>query len=192
MDDGQSVETTTTATTDAEASARGRVSAVLDALAGNGLGGTFLALAVIGVLVLGLSQGCDSGNFIRVQTPPTVRARNADIPPSMTLNDSLALYEAWKANTLAQDREWAKRLSKAAEFQSILGSLQTDALAYATPFLGGLPGGSLMVGALGALGGLFLPKPGTQRRIDAAYDMGRTETEKTVQAVGSGAGAGGG
>lgn len=133
----------------------------------------FLALAgiMLGAMVLG--SGCDTGDMIKVRPPASVVG--GDVKPVMSLNDAIAAYEQWKAAVVIEDRQWFEKLGKGVEVQSVLGSLISDGMAYAAPALGGLPGGALIVGALTGIGGLLLPKPGTQKRIDAAYDMGRAD-----------------
>lgn len=138
----------------------------------------FLAVAGIALIGMGLASGCDTGDMIKVRPPASVVG--GDIKPVMSLNDAIGAYEQWKAAVIIEDRQWAEKLGKAAEFQSVLGSLVSDGMAYVAPALGGLPGGALIVGALTGIGGLLLPKPGTQKRIDAAYNAGRIEATTGV------------
>lgn len=156
--------------------------------------GTATIALIVAVGLMGsmfLLSGCDMGDAIRVRTPAVIRMQPPDVPSSMSLNDALGAYDAWKALVMTQDRAWAESLSRAEQWRSVLGSLTTDALAYAAPFLGGLPGGTLIAAAAAGFAGLMFPKPGTTKKIETIasqnYDMGRKEALDTIKSANGGA-----
>lgn len=93
--------------------------------------------------------------------------------------------DAFRKDTERAGLAFASRIDRARQTADLIGAAVNDGLTQAAQsgVLASVPGGAIATGLLGALAGLFLKKPGTQKEIDAAYDAGRKDAVADAKAV---------
>jgi uncharacterized membrane-anchored protein YhcB (DUF1043 family) len=138
-----------------------------------------IALVAIGVYVL---IGCEP----KVQIPGRI-ADQMNVDTELPLKTARTLLEDFRAESerrVAEDAADLERLSgsihDAEVWQANMSAVLWGAIDTAAGQAQAIPGANLVLPSLFALLGLFLPKPGTQKKIDAAYDAGRGETLTTL------------
>lgn len=160
------------------------VSPVLDFI-GSNKGLAIIGSALVGSIVFVTMIGCEP----KVQIPGRIQTQmkvDAELPlkTARTLLDD---FRAQSEENVKRDAADLERLSgsiaEAEAWQANMSAILWGALDTAGESAKALPGMQLILPSLFGLLGLFLPKPGTQKKIDAAYDAGRTDTVQTLASV---------
>ena len=93
--------------------------------------------------------------------------------------------ESFRKDTERAGLAFASRIDRARQTADMIGAAINDGLTAANPsgVLSAVPGGAILTGLLGGLAGLFIKSPGTQKKIDESYDLGRKDALNDVKAV---------
>jgi hypothetical protein len=142
------------------------------------------AVAIGAVVGLCFAGGCRLDEIITVDVPPEVQ-ESTGVGPKVTLRDAPQVREKHIFNfTQGLDR-FDENYADSSLLYEIASSALNSGAQIAVPALGEVPGGAILVGLLGGLGGLFLKRPGEGKAIksaeDAGYDMGRAETLNSLR-----------
>lgn len=142
----------------------------------------FGLLAVATIVMLNL-QGCSIDRLVKHPVPPGMQEANGG-EAVVSMADSPFVRDRFLAGVESNLSQYDLAAADAAIFAEILNS----AVSLGIQELGtsALPGGTLLLGLLGTLGGLYLPKPGTEKRIaqekEASFNTGMArERDRTVQ-----------
>lgn len=139
----------------------------------------FVCVAVGGLLLLAL-QGCDLRSAITVEVPPAVGSV-AGYEGTIKLAQADQVVSAWRGYVERNTQALEAAISDAEERYTALRSLTELGLQAASTAAAPLPGGALILSGLSLLGGLFIPKPGSQEQLrrekedsyNAGLDRGR-------------------
>lgn len=128
--------------------------------------GLLIVIGIVGViLTMSACSGTKMTDFIRYQNPKQVQ-KALNVPKTQTLTEAPMTIEQWElyvnqgTNELISNVEDAQALADF--FQGVItgGLAQLEASASAAGPLGGT-----IVAGLGVLGGLFLKRPGEEKRV---------------------------
>lgn len=145
----------------------------------------FTGLAVAVALCVSVLQGCDLRTLVTLNVPPEARTL-LSIPADerMTYADADSVFSRWEAFVTRVTADLAESIDGAEQRYAMLESLTDTGLNVLSDEVSSFPGGGLLIGALGGLGGLFLNKPGTKKRENrqkqTAYAHG-VQAAKAVQ-----------
>ncbi len=126
---------------------------------------TFAVIAVGFVLTAALLmgvQGCSIDRLVKHEVPASIVGMNGG-ESQVSLADSPFLRERFLNDVETTIRQYDVAAEEAAIFAAILSS----AVSFGVTELGSsaLPGGTALLGLLGMAGALFLPKPGSQTKL---------------------------
>ena len=131
----------------------------------------FLLLLAGSVAVAALAQGCRLSDFVRVNVPAGVRAATA-APATVPLTDAPATFEQWQLFVTQNTERFAQNIDQANAVFGFLASIVNTGATIGQQQAATFPGGAILVGAIGMGAGLFVDRPGTKKRIDAARNSG--------------------
>lgn len=142
-----------------------------------------LSIAFIAASV-GIS-GCQLDKLIKVDVPTKVQAA-VESPEQVPLAESQVLWDEWAAYVKTNSDALKARISDAQGQYATVTSLTSMGLEAATGAASTLPGGALIVAGLTGLGGLFLKRPGTDRKMqeekqasyNKGFEIGRLKNEQ--------------
>tara|TARA_R100000654_G_scaffold591_1_gene2354 strand:+ start:4525 stop:4995 length:471 start_codon:yes stop_codon:yes gene_type:complete len=125
----------------------------------------FGGLALVAGLSVSALQGCDLKTLVDVNVPPEARAA-LKIPADqkVTYAEAGAVFGQWEQYVQRVTADLSEGIAGAEERYALLQSVADTGLNALSDEVSSFPGGALLVGALGGLGGLFLNKPGTKKR----------------------------
>tara|TARA_R100000664_G_scaffold19967_1_gene29159 strand:- start:4604 stop:5056 length:453 start_codon:yes stop_codon:yes gene_type:complete len=119
------------------------------------------ALALLALLAL---NGCNLKSAVKVDVPPGVAdALQLDIPARLVQADQIAAD--WESYVERNTKALGIAISDAEDRYVALRSISDLGLQAAAGATQTLPGGALLLSGLTLLGGLFIPKPGSQAQL---------------------------
>jgi len=133
----------------------------------------FLSFALIAGLVITALQACNLQEFVTLDAPQAV-TDSVGIPEGerVTYADADRVWRLWTEWVQLNTARLEASMSDSEERYAVLQNLASTGLGAISQEAGNLPGGGLLVGALGALGGLFLKDPRAKAREAEAYKRG--------------------
>jgi len=144
----------------------------------------FGGLALCAALVVASLQGCDLRSLVTVSVPPEARTLlGIDQDKAITYAEAPALFEKWEQYVSRITADLSEGISGARERYELLQSVTDTGLNALSEEVGNFPGGALLVGALGGLGGLFINKPGTRKRENKQKQVAYSHGVKAAKAV---------
>ena len=136
----------------------------------------FIGLAVVVGGVLALLQGCDLGSLVKVDVPSPV-SEAIGLPESVSYSNAEAAWNEWKLFVQINSDRMAAEIKAGRERFELLQSVANTGLEALTENASLVPGGGLLVGVLGGVGGLFIRRPGDKKReveaVKAAFEHGK-------------------
>jgi len=159
---------------------------IFDYIKENATGVTILSVTFAACFGLALAAGCSLSDIVKVNVPPTVQ-EVTNTKSQVTLTQAPYVRERYINNVTTAIAEFDANIEQASAFRDFAASLLNTGFSAGEGALAGVPGGALLVGALGALGGLFLKKPGTDAAIQAEKEASFHAGQRKAQALLAGA-----
>ena len=133
----------------------------------------FFSLALVAGLAISALQACNLQEFVTLDAPPAV-TESVGIPEGerVTYADADRVWRLWTEWVQLNTARLEASISDSGERYAVLRDLASTGLGAISQEAGNLPGGGLLVGALGALGGLFLKDPRAKTREAEAFKRG--------------------
>jgi len=127
-----------------------------------------LSGAVAAGLLVSVLQGCSLDEWVKVDVPEPVRvALNVPEGEAVSVGSSQVVRMRWAEFVERQTEELDQEIGDSVERYDFLASLADTGLGVLGQEASHIPGGGLLVAALGGLGGLFLRKPGDGKKLRA-------------------------
>jgi len=123
-----------------------------------------IALAILFIAVAMLVQGCDLQRMVKFEVPPGV-ATAVDSPEKETLANAQVVWEEWTAYVDRNSNRLSASIEDANKRFAIISSLTDTGLGFITSSASSLPGGAFIVSGISMLAGLFLKRPGEDKRV---------------------------
>jgi hypothetical protein len=146
----------------------------------------FIGLAVVVGGVLALLQGCDLGSLVKVDVPAPV-SEAIGLPESVSYANAEAAWNEWKLFVQINSDRMAAEIEAGRERFELLQSVANTGLEALTENASLVPGGGLLVGVLGGVGGLFIRRPGDKKRAQKeraeAFNHGMAAEHHRLEAV---------
>lgn len=146
----------------------------------------FIGLAVVVAGVLAMLQGCDLATLVRVKVPEPVQEA-IGVPESVSYANAEAAWNEWKLYVQINSDRLAAEIDAGRERFELLQTVANTGLDALTENAALVPGGGLLVGVLGGLGGLFIRRPGDKKRAQAeraqAFNHGMAAEHQRLEAV---------
>jgi hypothetical protein len=147
-------------------------------------------LTVIVALFMATLSGCDLRKMIDLDVPPAV-AQSIDPagalpgpgvdPKYYTLADADRVVEDWKRFVDTATRQLEASIDAANERHAVLASVVDLGVATVNEIAPTLPGGAFFVGGLSLLTGIFLKRPGEDKRVakekEDSYNAGMKKAQ---------------
>lgn len=134
----------------------------------------FLGLAVVVAGVLAMLQGCDLATLVRVKVPEPVQEA-IGVPESVSYANAEAAWNEWKLYVQINSDRLAAEIDAGRERFELLQTVANTGLEALTENAALVPGGGVLVGVLGGLGGLFIRRPGDKKKMVEAVQKGFQE-----------------
>jgi hypothetical protein len=157
---------------------------IFDALTGKHMLKVYAVLAA-GAVVVFMFAGCEP----KVQIPGRI-AEQMQVDGELPLKTARTLLEDFRARSeenVKRDAQDLERLSgsiaDAEAWQANMNALLWMGVDAASGQAQAIPGLGAVIPIVTGLLGLFMPRPRERKLVDAAYDMGRGDTLKTLAAV---------
>ena len=124
--------------------------------------------AVAAGLLVSVLQGCSLDEWVKVDVPEPVRvALNVPEGEAVSVGSAQVVRMRWAEFVERQTEELDQEIGDSVERYEFLASLADTGLGVLGQEASHIPGGGLLVAALGGLGGLFLRKPGDGKKLRA-------------------------
>ena len=128
----------------------------------------YLSGAVAAGLLVSVLQGCSLDEWVKVDVPEPVRvALNVPEGEAVSVGSAQVVRMRWAEFVERQTDELDREIGDSVERYEFLASLADTGLGVLGQEASHIPGGGLLVAALGGLGGLFLRKPGDGKKLRA-------------------------
>ena len=119
-------------------------------------------------LLVSVLQGCSLDEWVKVDVPEPVRvALNVPEGEAVSVGSAQVVRIRWAEFVERQTEELDQEIGDSVERYEFLASLADTGLGVLGQEASHIPGGGLLVAALGGLGGLFLRKPGDGKKLRA-------------------------
>jgi len=146
-----------------------------------------IAGSVVFLLFASAVSGCQVDDFVKVDVPNGIVEATAS-EPTIPLAKADATLEDWKAYVERNTRQFADEIDRGAETAAVIRSITETGISVIDGASSTLPGGAIVSTGLALLGGLFLKRPGEEKRIrtekENSYNAGLdTATSKMAKAV---------
>lgn len=144
----------------------------------------FGGLALVAGLTVSALQGCDLKSLVSVHVPPGARAAlNIPADQEITYAEAGAVFGQWQQFVERETADLSESIEGAQERYALLQSVADTGLNALSDEVSSFPGGALLVGALGGLGGLFLNKPGTRKKENRQKQVAYAHGVQAAKAV---------
>jgi len=141
-------------------------------------------------LFLGNASGSDLRKSVDLEVPAQVRAAldgvsdPAKPAPEYSLADADRIASEWEAFVRTGTAQLEASISDAQERHAVLASVVDLGVVAVNEVAPTLPGGAFLVGGLSLLTGLFLKRPGEDKRVakekEDSYNAGMKKAEQLV------------
>jgi hypothetical protein len=150
---------------------------------------SLMVFTVLVALFLGTMQGCDLRELTSLEVPPSVSQvlDPGGPPPEYTLADADRIVDDWRRFVDTSTRQLEDALADANERHAVLASVVDLGIATVNEVAPTLPGGAFLVGGLSLLTGLFLKRPGEDKRVakekEDSYNAGIELGKKIAEEI---------
>ena len=134
----------------------------------------FFGLAAVVAGCVSLLQGCDLATLVRVDVPEPVQEA-IGVPDSVSYADAESAWNEWKLFVQINSDRMAAEIEAGRERFELLQSVANTGLEALSENASLFPGGGLLVGVLGTVGGLFVRRPGDKKKMVQAVQKGFQE-----------------
>jgi len=134
----------------------------------------FLGLAAVVAGCVSLLQGCDLATLVRIDVPEPVQEA-IGVPDSVSYADAESAWNEWKLFVQINSDRMASEIEAGRERFELLQSVANTGLEALSENASLFPGGGLIVGVLGGVGGLFVRRPGDKKKMVQAVQKGFQE-----------------
>lgn len=166
---------------------------MIDLIKQNRVAVSLVILTVVVALALATLSGCDLRKMVDLDVPPAV-AQSIDpagalpgpgvSPVEYTLADADRVVEDWRRFVDTATRQLEASIDAANERHAVLASVVDLGVATVNEVAPTLPGGAFLVGGLSLLTGLFLKRPGEDKRVakekEDSYNAGIEKAKATI------------
>jgi hypothetical protein len=146
----------------------------------------FLGLAAVVAGCVSLLQGCDLATLVRIDVPEPVQEA-IGVPGSVSYAEAESAWNEWKLFVQINSDRMASQIEAGRERFELLQSVANTGLEALSENASLFPGGGLLVGVLGGVGGLFIRRPGDKKKAQAervqAFQHGMTAEHQRLEAV---------
>lgn len=125
-------------------------------------------------------NGVTLSDLVEVEVPQGVQEETGE-PAKVSLSKAPFVRQRYVDNVKNNLAEFDQDISDAQLFADFAGGLLNTGLTLAEGPLQGVPMGGVLFAALGGLSGLFVRAPGTQKKIDEAWDEASAKTREAMQ-----------
>jgi hypothetical protein len=151
----------------------------------------FVTMLIASTVIVGailVAQGCDLRKAVDLDVPPQVAAsidpQNLTEPIDYTYADADRVAEEWKRFVDTATKQLEASLNDAAERHSMLVSLVDMGVVTVNEIAPTLPGGAFLVGGLSLITGIFLKRPGEDKRVmkekEDSYNAGLKKAKQLL------------
>ena len=123
-----------------------------------------IALTILFIAVAMLVQGCDLQRMVKFEVPSGVAAA-VDSPEQETLANAQVVWEEWTAYVDRNSNRLSASIEDANNRFAVISSLTNTGLGFISDSAASLPGGAFIVSGISMLAGLFLKRPGEDKRV---------------------------
>ena len=124
--------------------------------------------AILIIAVLTSFTGCSVDDLVTLDPPAKVRELVLDPEKRYTIADSEEVWESWNHLVKLQTDKLARETERAQESAALLASVLDTSVGFVQDNAALFPGGAIIAGLAGMAAGVFVPKPGTKKKLDAA------------------------
>jgi len=152
-----------------------------------------LMASMLGIVSIGLviAQGCDLRSMVGVDVPQDVKATIAatpeDVDREYTLKEIDFVVNEWRAYVARNNAYLEAAIQDAEERYALAENLVNMGITIGSETASTLPGGAIIVSGLSLLTGLFLKRPGEDKRVskekEDSYNAGLEEGRRIAAAV---------
>ena len=116
-----------------------------------------------------LSQGCDLAQIVKVDVPRDMKVAVDvdDLEKPISLTEAEMIWADWQRYVESNNEKFRKAVDSANERYTVLASVTNIGLEFASQGASALPGGAFLISGLTLLTGLFLKRPGEDKRVAA-------------------------
>jgi hypothetical protein len=164
-----------------------------DLIKQNRVAASLVALTLVVALGLAILSGCDLRKMVDLDVPPAV-SQSIDPagafpapgvePREYTLADADRVVEDWQRFVDTATRQLMASIEVSQERHAVLASVVDLGVATVNEVAPSLPGGAFLVGGLSLLTGLFLKRPGEDKRVakekEDSYNAGIAKAKETI------------
>ena len=133
----------------------------------------FLVLALLAGLGVAVLQSCNLQDLVHLDIPePVLHAISIPDDERLTVSDADRVWSMWSEWVAQNSYLLTTEIEDGQERYEVLASMASTGLEVVSAQAATVPGGGLLIGALGALGGLFIKDPRSRKREIEAYKQG--------------------
>ena len=140
--------------------------------------------SILLITVLTAFTGCSLDDLVTLDPPPKVRELVLEPDTRYTVADSEEVWDSWNAFVKTQTDKLARETERAQESAALLASVLDTSVGFVQDNAALFPGGAIIAGLAGMAAGVFVPKPGTKKKLDdAKREALETSTEKLTNVL---------
>lgn len=152
---------------------------------------TMIAITMTVITALFMAQGCDLRSMTKLEVPPDIKGLIAQGPEDVDREYTLAevdfVVTEWRSYVDRNNGYILAAVKDAEERYALAGSLIDLGVGIGTEAASTLPGGAIIVSGLTLLTGLFMKRPGEDKRVskekEDSYNAGLEEGRRLAEAV---------
>ena len=146
----------------------------------------FASICVLGLLVLTTVNGCDLQKMVKFDVPPAVREVTGS-EKQETLANSAFVWSEWESHVKTNSDRLASSIDDANSRIAVIQNLTNLGLGVLGDNMGGIPGGAMIMSTITLLGGLFMKRPGEDKRVNKekedSYNAGMAVAKDIIEEV---------
>lgn len=155
----------------------------------NRIGILIIVLGVVALLGIASMQGCNLGDIVTTDVPPTVQDVVPGTDATSSLNEAVRIRGRYVHEVTTALGEFDENIAEASLVRDTIASFLNTGIEVSSGPLATIPGGGFLALGLGSLGGLFLRKPGTtaliQQEKEASFNAGLKKAQQVAVAAGT-------
>lgn len=140
---------------------------------------TFIAVIVGLLAAVTACAGYTLDDYIQTKTPADVQ-KSTGASPTVPLSEAPFVREKYVNNFVTNLKQFDKNVADAQLFSDLVGTVVDTGYDESEGFIKSLPLGKAAFALLGGLAGLFIVKPGTQKKLDATWDEASAKAREAV------------
>jgi len=109
-------------------------------------------------------QGCDLQKMVKLDVPKDVSSA-LDTDEQSTLADAPMLWEDWTVYVEKNSKRLSSSIKEAESRYSLISSITEMGIGIASDHASVLPGGTFIVSGLSLMAGLFMKRPGDDKKV---------------------------